>query len=290
MAEHETAQQERADLSTRIAHKADNLKYIIAVVFVVLAAVVGIVLYTGSARAKQQAANADAVFRSFVGLQGKTPAEAAPELIATAKQFAGQPAGIQVAVHAFGASMDAKNYADAEAVGYEFVKNYPDSPILPRMKLAIAQAQIEQGRTQAAIDALRAFVATATPETLPESKLALAQALEQFAGEAKDNPEEYTRRLEAAEAEYTDITSRARIASPTQRGFWPQIVTLTADYALVQIRDVLAGHELPEPPAAPAPTTNVNAPATAAELETLQSLRPPAAAEEAPEAPATPEN
>lgn len=295
MAENETAQhsvrkvaEENANaLSTRIAKKADNLKYILLGALVVLAAVAGIVAYTGSSRAKQRAADSDAVFRAFVGLQGKAPAEAAPELIATAKKYAGEPAGIQVAVHAFGTSMDAGNFAEAETIGQDFIRNYPESTLLPRFKVAVAQAQLKQGKTQAAIDALRAFTATATPETLPESKLALAQALEQFAEEAKDNADEYTRRLEAAEVEYTDITSRARIDSPLQGGFWPQAITLSADYALVQIKDRLAGHVLAEP-VVPAATPEVNAPVTPEELEIVQSLRPPGAAavEEEPFGPA----
>lgn len=294
MAENMTAQEavrnaageEDNALSTRIARKADNLKYVFLGAVAVLAAAVGIFLYAGNSRAKQQAAAADAVFRSFVGLQGKTPAEAAPVLVATAKEYAGQPAGIQAAVHAFGVSMDAKQYAEAERIGNDFLKNYPESALIPRFKVAIAQAMVQQNKTQAAIDALRAFVGTATPETLPEGKLALAQALEKFAFEAKDNADEHRARLEAAEAEYADITSRARLDSPVQRGFWPQMITLTADYALVQIRDGLAGHVLTEPAAAPVVAPVLDAAVTEAELEAVRSLRPPAAAEEAPEAPA----
>ncbi len=232
MAENKTAQQPVHDatdenenaLSTRIAKKADSLKYYLLGAVVVLAAVVGIVLHTGNTRAKERTAASDSVFRSFVELQGKPPAEAAPALIATAKQFAGQPAGIQAAVHAFGVSLDAGNYAEAETAGNDFIRNYPESPLIPRFRVAVAQAQLLQGKTQAAIDALRVFVGTAGPETLPEAKLALAQALGQFAEEAKDDPAEYTRRLEAAEAEYSDIASRARMASPLQGGFWPQVV------------------------------------------------------------------
>jgi predicted negative regulator of RcsB-dependent stress response len=285
MAENQTAQQavqnETDDnaLATRIAHKADNLKYYLVGAFVVLAAAVGIALYTNSSRAKQQAAAADNAYRSVFDLQAKTPEEAAAGFAAVATEYAGQPAGMMPAVYAFGAAMEQGKYAEAETIARDFLKNYPDNPLNPRFTVAVAQAQLRQGNAQAAIDSLRAFVPAATPETLPEAKLALAQALEQFAEEAKDNPEEYRRRLEAAEIEYTDITSSARLATPGARGFWPQIVTLTADFALVQIKDRLAGHELPEPVAA-APA--VDAPATPAEIEAVQSLRPPGAPAEAP--------
>ncbi len=258
-------------LTARIAKKADALKYVILAVFAVLAVVVGIVVYTGNSRAKQRAADADSVFRAFIELRGKTPAEAAPRLAELAKQFAGEPAGVQAAANAFGASIDAGSFAEAERLGNDFLRAYPQSPLVPRFTVAVAQAQLRQGKTRDAIDSLRAFVATATPETLAEGKLALAQALEQFAEEAKDDEGEYTRRLEAAEAEYTDIASRARLATPLQGGFWPQAVTLTADYALVQIKDRLAGHILTEPVPAPAPDMT---PATPAELETLGALRP----------------
>lgn len=281
MAENQTAQQpvphasDENALSHRIAQKADKLKFVLLGVFVVIAVVVALFLYMGSSKAKSEAAAADAVFSSFVQLQGKTPAEAAPALAATAKQYAGQPAGVQAAVHALGTAMDAKQYADAEKVGQDFIRNYPKSALIPRVRLAIAQAQLHQGKTAAAIEALRTVASAAGPDTMPESKLALAQALEQHAEEAKDNPEEYRRRLEAAQVEFTDITSRARLASPAQRGFWPQAVTLTADYALVQIKDRLAGHELGTPS-----SMSVDAAVTPAELETVQNLRPPSAADD----------
>ncbi len=290
---------EESALAHTLAQKADRLKYVILAAVALLVAVAAVVLYTGNSRAKQRASESDAVFRAFAQLQGKTAAEAAPILAATAKQFAGQPAGIPAAVQALGVSMDAKQYAEAETVGKAFLADYPDSPLVPRFRVSIAQAQLQLGKAAEAVEGLRSLVPVAGPEILPEAKLALAQALELRAEEAKENPDEYRRRLEEAQAEYTDIASRARLASPAQRGFWPQIVTLTADYALVQIKDRLAGHELPAPTGGAAA---LDAAVTPAELEALEALRPPAeaaaeenAAEENPEkapenaAPAQPE-
>ncbi len=176
--------------------------------------------------------------------------------------------------------------------------------MVSRARFAQAQAMFQQGKVEEAVAAFRDLAATNDAELFPEIKLALAQALERRAEDAKDNPDEYRSRLEEAEAEYTDIVTRAQISVPSQRGFWPQAVILPADYALVQIKDKLAGHvhakpavaaaaqavrdgvmSIPPPPADSAPAATEEA---ADEVAGGEENDPEASAEETPEVPPAP--
>lgn len=279
MAENQQSQQGSHDvtventLAHKVAQKAHTLKYIVVAVLVVLAAAVAIVGYVRSANEQKRSDASDKVFRSLVEMQGKPDSEVADVFGKAAKEYAGMPAGIQAGVFEYGYAVDAGKYADAERAAADFIKNYPSSPLVPRFRLGLAQALLQQGKATEAVAALRdiTVASSALPEVFAEAKLTQAQALEMNAEAAKANPDEYRRRLEEAQAVYSDIASQSRLPSPSQRGHWPQAVVLTADYALVQIKDRLAGHEL-QAPLGQAPEA-----VTPEEFETVQGIRPPAA-------------
>lgn len=260
-------------LAHRVAQKAHTLKYLILGVLVVIAAVIAIVNYVRNADAKKQAAASNNVFSSLVTMQGKPDAEIVTVFGKAAKEYAGMPAGIQAGVFEYGYAVDAKNYSAAERAAADFIKNYPNNPLVSRFRLGLAQAQLQQGKATDAMASLRPITvsSTAVPEVYAEAKLAFAQALEMNAEAVKSNPSEYQSRLKEAEAAYNDITSQSRLPSPAQRGHWPQVVVLTADFALVQIKDRLNGHEL-KAPVGQSPDA-----VTPEEFEALEGIRPPAA-------------
>ncbi len=243
------------DLGSLVAQKADKAKYLVLAVLVVLIAIAALVGYMRKSAAQSAAAAKDKVFETVAKIQNEnTPGAQAAQLFAdAARDYSGLDAGAQAAMMQFAyAYNENKDYAAAEKVAADFVKTYPRSPMLGRARLALGQAMLQQDKVDDAIAAFRTLVAANDPETFPEAKLALAQALERRAAQAEDDPAEYRSRLEAAEAEFTDIITRSQIPTPSQRGFWPQAVTLPADYALVQLKDKLAGHTHGTPVGAPA--------------------------------------
>ena len=269
-------------LGDAIAQKADRMKYILLAVLVVLIAVAAIVSFAKKSAARREAAAKDKVYETIAGIQNeKTPvAEGAAAFGQAARDFSGTTAGAQASLLQFAYSYNEnKDYAGAEKAAEQFVKTYPRNKMIPRARYALAQAILQQGRVDDAITVFRSLVALEDPEILPETKLALAQALERRAEQVKDNPGEYRTRLEAAEAEYNDIITRSQISVPSQRGFWPQAVTLPADYALVQLKDRLNGHVHGTPRGAE--------PAVATPPAGVMTIPPPpsdnAAAEAAPE-------
>lgn len=288
--------EETASLTDAFTAKVEKLKYPLLAGIVLLIAVAAIVSYSRSSAAKADAAARDKVFETLSTIQlGSKPAsEGAVLFAADAKEFRGLPAGAQASLYEFSYLYNEnQDYAVAEQALARFIADYPENPMIPRARLAMGQAMLQQGKVDGAIAAFRAVADSNNPELLPEAKLALAQALERRAEDARDasNPEEYRSRLEEAEAEYTDIITRAQISVPAQQGFWPQAVTLPADYALVQIKDKLAGHEYKAPLGAQAQNasaatdgvTVIPPPPASAPAAAPASVRPPEAeAEEAP--------
>jgi TolA-binding protein len=241
----DTTHEESSALTDVIAQKADTWKYPLLALLVIVIAIAAIVSYSRKSAARADAAARDRVFETLAGVQNgsRQASEAAAVFAQEAKDYRGMSAGAQASLYEFAYLYNEnKDYAVAEQAAGQFVREYPRSSMAPRARFAQAQAMFQQGKLDDAVAAFRALVASNDPELFPEAKLALAQALERRAEEVKDNPDEYRARLEEAEAEYTDIVTRAQISVPAQRGFWPQAVTLPADYALVQLKDRLAGN------------------------------------------------
>lgn len=259
-------------LADRVADRADNIKWLVIALLVLLIAAAGIYSYVTKTSAKRAADAQNAVFKSALEMQGKPEADALAVFGKSAQDFKGLPAGQQARLYQFAYAFNTGKYADSEQAARDFLKEYPNSAMANRASLALGQAQVQQGNLDDAISSFRALVTKNDPETFAEAKLALAQALSLSAEKVKEQPEEYRRRLELAEQEYSDIISRANISIPSQRGYWPQSVTLPADYALVQIKDKLAGHTHGAPS-----SIEAEAPVSQRDLEGAGAIRPPSA-------------
>lgn len=273
-----------ATLSHRIAEKADKIKYVIIAIVVVTAAAIALVNYQRRNAANKEAAAENKVFQTVIDLQAAPETDALAAFSDAAKSYAGLPAGERALVFKYSYAFNTRDFKQAEDAARDLLKGYPKSVFVNRAKLALAQALGMQDKNSDAVAMFRELNAAGDPEVLAESKLGLAQALEREAEKVKDDPDAYRRALEEAEAEYNDIIARSQITIPSQRGFWPQSVTMPADFALVVIKDKLAGHAHPEP-------RGPETPVTEEELKGVMSIRPPAeteaaeeAAEETPEA------
>lgn len=244
-------------LADRVADRADNIKWLVIALLVLVLAAAAVYSYITKNSAKRSADAQNMVFKSALEMQGKPEADAMKVFGKAAQDFKGLPAGQQARLYQFAYAFNTGKYAESEQAAREFVKDYPGTPMANRASLALGQALMQQGKLDDAISGFQALTAKNDPETFAEAKLALAQALERNAENVADQPAEYRRRLEMAEQEYTDIISRANISNPVQRGYWPQSITLPADYALVQIKDKLAGHthSLPRSMEAAAPVS-----------------------------------
>gem|GEM_PF-2981595 len=229
-------------LSHRVAARADKIKYIVIALVVIVAAGIGIFTYQRQQSEAKEARAENALYQAEIDILNAPETDAAGMFGKMAQEFRGMPAGARALVMQFGHAFNTGDFAVAEKAARDFLAQYPSNILAERAALSLGQALLEQNRLQPAIDELRKLTNTATPEMLPEAKLALAQALEKYAEEAKDNPDEYRSRLAAAEAEYNDIIVRSQISAPSQRGFWPQAVTVPADFSLVVIKDKLSGH------------------------------------------------
>ncbi len=280
-------------LAVKIAEKANKIKYVLLAVFVLLIA--GMVV-SSQMRRQKTAREAEAegrVFQAEVDLAANPESDVLAIFGKTAKEYEGLPAGARALIIKFAHAYNTREFAAAEDAAREFVRVYPKNILASRAKLALGQTLLDLNKPAEAEKIFRELIATADQEVFPEAKLGLAQTLERQAEAAKDNPEEYRRRLEAAEAEYNDIVARSQITVPSQRGFWPQSVTLPADFSLAIIRDRLAGHKHPAPlgstKAPDAANTGVMAtpppPPEDAVKEEAGKSDAPAAVSEAPAAP-----
>ncbi len=281
-------------LAHRVAAKADRIKFIVLAVVVIAAAAIIIFTVLRNRTAAREAAAENALYQAEIDLLSAPETDAVSLFGKMATDYKGMTAGARALIMQFGHAFNTREYATAETAAREFIRQYPDSMMIERARLSLGQAILMQGKTTEAIAAFRELVNNATPEILPEAKLALAQALERYAEEAKDTPDEYRTRLQAAEAEYNDIIVRSQVSVPSQRGFWPQAVTLPADFALVVIKDKLAGYEHASPrPIADAPLTDSERESAALVGVPSGSVTPPSEEDvpvAPPAAPATEEN
>ncbi|MDR1520669.1 MAG: hypothetical protein LBU23_11115 [Planctomycetota bacterium] len=241
------------ELAVRAAEKIWCFRRQLLLAIGVLVAATAVFAYRRHAAAVRETEAENSVYRSEMDLLLKPDTDASAIFARDAKEFAGLSAGVRALLIKFSHDFNNRNFAEAERAARDLIAAYPENYFLPRAKLALAQALLMQDKLSESETLLRELTRAANPEIFPKAKLALAQNLERRAEAIKDNPEEYLRRLEAAEEEYNDIVARSRITVPAQRGFWPQAVVYPADFALVVIKDKLSGYRHPEPMAAPAP-------------------------------------
>ncbi len=289
MAENADKNEEKPSLGHRLAEKADKIKYIVIALVVIALAGIALFNYQRRQTAAREMQAENKLYQSEIDLMSKPESDAIGMFSQLAKDYQGLPAGARSLVMKFGFAYNTRDYVAAEQAARDYLKEYPKSPMTSRVRLSLGQALRMQNKTNEAVTVFRELVSAAAPDILPEAKLALAQALESQAEESKDNPEEYKRRLEAAEAEFNDIIVRSQINVPGQSGFWPQAVVLPADFSLVVIKDKLAGYKHQSPRAAEQPAVTQSELESAAQVTTPPSdtpAEPAAKEEEKPEAPA----
>lgn len=235
-------------LAKKVVDKADVLKYVIIGLAVILVLSIAVFSYMRRSSASREAEAENKLFMTLVNMSASPETEdAAPVFDRLAREYAGLPAGARALVVKFVHTFNKKDYAAAEAALRDFLKGYPNHELAPRARLALGQTLVFADKLPEAVGILRDIAYSDNVGLMPEAKLALAQALEREAEAARDDPEEYRRRLEIAAAEYNDIVVRSRITVSSQRGFWSPTIVIPADFALVAIKDRLAGytHETP---------------------------------------------
>ena len=244
------AEESPPELAVRVAEKIRrSSRWLIPALLIVVAAA-AVVAYGRHAASRREAEAENAVFRSEVELAARPNFDIA-DLDREANEYKGLPAGARALTTRFSRAFADRDFAAAERSIREFISSYPQSAFLSRARLALAQALFMGGKFSEAESLLRDLIRVAGPDIFPQAKLALAQTLERLAGESV-NPDEYRRRLEEAETEYNDIVVRSQISVPSQRGYWPPAVVIAADFALVAVKDRLAGYVHPAPGRLPA--------------------------------------
>ncbi|MCC8167111.1 MAG: hypothetical protein LIQ31_13430 [Planctomycetes bacterium] len=276
---HSAPKTEERTLGHAMAERADKLKYIVLAVIVIVLAAIAIVNYMRRAAVEREIAARNDVFRTVIDVSTKPEVDAPAVLAEAARKYSGTPAGASASMFQFAGAFNSDNYPAAEQAARDFIRTYPENELVPRARLALGQSLVMQDKLTEAAGIFRELAAMNDPATFPEAKLALAQTLEKEAEAARDDPEEYRRRLELAEAEYNDIAVRSRIASPAQRGFWPQVVMLSADFALVKIKDTLAGHSFGTPTTMRATAPAASQAVTDEERQAVMAITPPAPGE-----------
>lgn len=231
-------------LAVRMAEKANKLKYVVLIALIVVLAAVAIFTYQRRQAAAREAAAENSIFQAQVDMINQPEKDATASFASLAKEHAGLPAGARALTFEFSTAYEAGEYAKAESALRELIKRYPNNLMIPRARLALGQTLLAQDKNSEAMTIFRELSSIGDPAVLPEAKLALAQTLERDAETVKgQDPEEYARRLKAAEDEYNDIVVRSSNPIPAQRGYWPEIVTSVAEFSLVAIKDRLAGYE-----------------------------------------------
>ena len=248
MAEKKGAEENAAaTFSHQIAAKADKIKYFVLALLIVAVAATVIIAQQRKAAAAREAEAENKIFQTLLSIQNNPEADALPMLGKTAEELKNFPAGARAFIMEFSYAYNTRNYEAAEKAARGYLAAYPGNTMAPRASLALGQALIMQDKLGEAISILEKLVRDEAPDVYSEAKLALAQAYEMDAEKVKDgDPDDYRARLQKAEREYNDIIVRSQ--TPGGRlGFWPQSITLPADFALVVIKDKLAGyrHEAP---------------------------------------------
>lgn len=274
-------------LSEKVAEKAHIIKYLIVAIVVILVVSGAVFAYLSRQRLAQDTAAESTLFRDQADAAANPGKSGLEAFTKDADAFKGLPAGARARIYAYGSAHQARNLDAAEKEARAFLTEYPQNPFVPRMRLALAQTLMAKGKLPEAVGMFRELKSSGKVDVEAESSLALAQALEREADAAKDNPDEYTRRLESARAAYNDIVLLARAPNPTMR--WPQHVLGVAEFSLVIINDKLAGyrHEAPVKAAPAAPVGPMMdeslIPPPPSEKEKTEAEAPPAG-EPAPEA------
>ncbi|MDR2391294.1 MAG: hypothetical protein LBE84_06425 [Planctomycetota bacterium] len=233
------------ELAVRVAEKIRKSRRWLIPAVLIIAAAAAVIAYGRHAAARREAEAENAVFRSEVELATKPDFDIAV-LDREASEYKGFPAGARALATRFARAFADRDYATAERSAREFISSYPKSVFISRVRLALVQALFMGGKFSEAESLLRDLIRSAGPDIFPQAKLALAQTLERLAEESV-NPDEYRRYLEEAETEYNDIVVRSQISVPSQRGYWPPAVVVAADFALVAVKDRLAGYIHPAP-------------------------------------------
>lgn len=236
-------------LATKVADKADKIKWFVIVLLLVVVAAMVIFSLVRRQAAEREAAAESRLYQAEIDMLTQPEQDGVAIFGDLAKEYAGLPAGARALIFQFSQAFNTRQYDKAEAAIRELLAKYPKHEFIDRARLALGQALVMQDKTGEAAALFRELTSVSGSPVYPEAKLALAQTLERQAEEAKDDPEEYRRRLEAAREEYNDMVGQAR--SPLQRSFWPQSIVLPADFALTLLNDKLAGHEHKNPVAAP---------------------------------------
>lgn len=272
IAEKETKQGKYAPptLADKIAHKADKLRLglIGAIVLVVLAMIVFSLVRRQSAARRTEAENQ--LYQTEINLMTVPESgDAVTSFGRVAQDYSGLDAGARARINQFAIAYNTRQYPEAEAAIRGFLSEYPRSNLARRARLALGQALVMQDKNSEAESLFRELSTSGDYAVMPEAKLYLAQTLERAADAAKEDPAEYRRRLEAAAAEYNDIIVRSQLTAPGQRGFWPQSVTIPADFSLARLKDRLAGYNHPAPRMGEALITD-------ADRQSVMSIPPPA--------------
>lgn len=264
-------------LANKVAEKADKIKYGVLAIIIVLLAIVAIWSWQRRSAAARATEAANSLFRTEVESAGRSAADSIAAFAQAAKDFVGLPAGARASILTFFTAFEQREFGTAETAIRDFIKNYPDNPLIARARFAFGQTLFEQNRIGEAITEFRNLLSRNDPATYAGTKLALAQALERDAEASKDNAAEYKRKLELALEEYNDIIVRSRSDIAGSREFWPQLVREQALFNQVLIKDRLAGHVHRSPSA-------ISAPISAAEFEGAGVVAPPSETDAAADA------
>lgn len=256
-------------LSRLISEKADKIKYAVLVAVILLVIIFVALTLIRRSTVNREAEAENRMFQTMVDLERAPESDAMAMFAKVAADYPGLPAASRAEMARFAYAYNTRDYVTAEQAARDYLKNFANGSHAPGMRLGLAQSLLMQGKNAEAATMLRDLVSREIPEIFPEAKLALAQALELSAEAAQDDPADHRRLLEQAAAEYNDIIVRSQITVPSQRGFWPQAVTLPAQFSLAVIKDQLIGYKHPEPASADAPLTE-------AEREAVMSIPPPA--------------
>ncbi|MCC8191359.1 MAG: tetratricopeptide repeat protein [Planctomycetes bacterium] len=236
-------------LALRVAERIHTIAYAVLALALVAGIIAAVLTWRSRAQAERERAAENAVFQLLVDLQTQPETDALPLFDQAATDYRGLHAAARVLMMKFSYAYTTRNFPAAEEAAAALLRDYPTSAMSRRARYSLGQAQFMQDKLDAAAATFRQLVDAGNSEVFPEAKLALAQTYERQAEAARENPEEYRRLLSAAEQEYNDIIVRSQIGNPTQRGFWPQAVTLPADFALVLVKDKLDGYEHRSPAA-----------------------------------------
>lgn len=215
---------------------------------------VGVMLVYGIATSIQQQAEdrAQAAFFKVEFDNANTPSlDLAKEMAAARVKHAGTKAVAYAHLRELNEYLQRNDYEKADASAREFLKEFPDHMFAPEVKLNRAKILMYKGDTAGATAIITGLKGLGLSWLEPQLKLTEAQCLELKAEEAKGT-QNYQKQLEKIRDMYTDIKTFGQ-----NRG-WPAHIISQAEFALIIMRDRIAGREPSMPPEKPkAPTASV---------------------------------